>query len=219
MKKIIALLLTLLMFLSLTACDSQPPIEDNNLNGQPEIETPVGGETETPEENADKEPEEEPIDEEKEEPAEEDKEETPSFSPESLTVWGLSEPPFPYEMEGYYVTPYGMSENGVDPNLVPRFVYSASADYPTTQAYAASTSNLGWGGYIPDPNEVSPFGYMGQLGDYKVIIRWESDGNVTVIVTDLSKFGFWDDNEDVYVVPEYGVYGTYGEYDAGLEGR
>ncbi len=116
------------------------------------------------------------------------------------------------------MTARGMSADGVNPNLHPRFYYRASGDYATAYAYAEQVSKAGWGELLHEADDISPFAHAGTLGDFKVLIRWEDDNTITIQVTDYSKLCQWDEECSAYVAPEYGEYGTYGEYDAALEG-
>lgn len=143
---------------------------------------------------------------------------TPKFSPDKLSVWGLAEPAFDYHCVGYEMSIRGMSADGVNPNLHPKFYYKASGDYATAYAYAEQVAGDGWGELLHEADDISPFAHSGTKGDYKVLIRWESDNTITIQVTDYTKLCQWDEGHDAYVVPDYGEYGTYGEYDSSLEG-
>lgn len=138
-------------------------------------------------------------------------EETKSaFSPEKLAVWGLPEPAFTYEYLGY-------REISKGPDQIPELYYRGSADYATIRAYAQSLADTGWNDYVDDSGETSVFAFSGEMGEYKMFIRRDPDGNVIIRVRDRSALAVWDDELSVYVVPEYGEYGSYGENDYSLD--
>jgi hypothetical protein len=138
-------------------------------------------------------------------------EETKSaFSPEKLAVWGLPEPAFTYEYLGY-------REISKGPDQIPELYYRGSADYATIRAYAQSLATAGWNDYVDDPGETSVFAFSGEMGEYKMFIRRDPDGNVIIRVRDRSVLAVFDDTLDLYIVPEYGEYGSYGENDYTLE--
>lgn len=138
-------------------------------------------------------------------------EETKSaFSPEKLAVWGLPEPAFTYEYLGY-------REISKGPDQIPELYYRGSADYATIRAYAQSLADAGWNDYVDDSGETSVFGFSGEMGEYQMFIRRDPDGNVIIRVRDRSVLAVWDDELSLYVVPEYGEYGSYGENDYTLD--
>lgn len=138
-------------------------------------------------------------------------EETKSaFSPEKLAVWGLPEPAFTYEYLGY-------REISKGPDQIPELYYRGSADYATIRAYAQSLADAGWNDYVDDSGETSVFGFSGEMGEYQMFIRRDPDGNVIIRVRDRSVLAVWDDELSLYVVPEYGKYGSYGENDYTLD--
>ena len=138
-------------------------------------------------------------------------EETKSaFSPEKLAVWGLPEPSFTYEYLGYRDIMIGL-------DILPELYYRGSADYTTIRAYAQSLADAGWNDYVDDPGETSIFAFAGEMGDFKIFIRRDPDGNVVIRINDRSVQAVFDDALDLYVVPEYGEYGSYGENDYTLE--
>ena len=138
-------------------------------------------------------------------------EETKSaFSPEKLAVWGLPEPAFTYEYLGY-------REISKGPDQIPELYYRGSADYATIRAYAQSLAAAGWNDYVDDSGETSVFGFSGEMGEYQMFIRRDPDGNVIIRVRDRSVLAVWDDELSLYVVPEYGEYGSYGENDYTLD--
>ena len=138
-------------------------------------------------------------------------EETKSaFSPEKLAVWGLPEPAFTYEYLGY-------REISKGPDQIPELYYRGSADYATIRAYAQSLADAGWNDYVDDSGETSVFGFSGEMGEYQMFIRRDPDGNVIIRVRDRSVLAVWDDELSLYVVPEYGEYGSYGENDYSLD--
>ena len=138
-------------------------------------------------------------------------EETKSaFSPEKLAVWGLPEPAFTYEHLGY-------REISKGPDQIPELYYRGSADYATIRAYAQSLAAAGWNDYVDDSGETSVFGFSGEMGEYQMFIRRDPDGNVIIRVRDRSVLAVWDDELSLYVVPEYGEYGSYGENDYTLD--
>jgi hypothetical protein len=133
----------------------------------------------------------------------------PAFSPENLSVWGIPEPSFDYEFVGY-------SEAVNGPDMVGRFYYTASTDFLSAQAYVQWFVESGWSDNLPDPNDPCPFGFVGSMNDYKILVRWNSDNSVIIAVTDKSVEAVWDDEVNTYVIPAYGPYGSYGEYNADL---
>lgn len=138
-------------------------------------------------------------------------EETKSaFSPEKLAVWGLPEPAFTYEYLGY-------REISKGPDQIPELYYRGSTDYATIRAYAQSLADAGWNDYVDDSGETSVFGFSGEMGEYQMFIRRDPDGNVIIRVRDRSVLAVWDDELSLYVVPEYGEYGSYGENDYTLD--
>lgn len=138
-------------------------------------------------------------------------EETKSaFSPEKLAVWGLPEPAFTYEYLGY-------REISKGPDQIPELYYRGSTDYATIRAYAQSLATAGWNDYVDDSGETSVFGFSGEMGEYQMFIRRDPDGNVIIRVRDRSVLAVWDDELSLYVVPEYGEYGSYGENDYTLD--
>ena len=138
-------------------------------------------------------------------------EETKSaFSPEKLAVWGLPEPAFTYEYLGY-------REISKGPDQIPELYYRGSADYATIRAYAQSLADAGWNDYVDDSGETSVFGFSGEMGEYQMFIRRDPDGNVIIRVRDRSVLAVWDDELSLYVVPEYGEYGSDGENDYTLD--
>lgn len=133
----------------------------------------------------------------------------PAFSPEKLSVWGLPEPSFTYEYLGF-------REISKGPDQIPELYYRGSADYGAVRAYALALMDAGWNDYVDDPGEAITFGFSGEMGNYRIHIRRDKDGTVVIRVKDLSVLAVWDDELDLFVVPAYGEYGTYGENDFNL---
>lgn len=203
MKKMIALLVALMM-LTLCACGNAPSgaTEGNEavggMTGGVENDNAETGEaTSEPETQATTEATVPEVTE-------------PAFSPEKLSVWGLPEPAFTYEYLGY-------REIAKGPDQIPELYYRGAADYATIRAYAQSLADEGWNDYVDDPGETSVFGFSGEMGEYKMFIRRDPDGNVIIRVRDGSVLAAWDEELSLYIVPEYGEYGSYGENDYSLE--